>query len=240
MGDQVTKTSSSPEPVLTPVLLALTGVTGLIDAVSFLALQRVFAARMTGNVLFLAFALAGAEGMSVARSGTALVSFLIGGVIGGRIVVGTDGTRYRWASAAFGAEAFLLAMAALVAIGQRGEVSNDPTRLYALIVLTCVAMGIRNALVRKLGVPDLPTTVLTGTAAAMASDSALAGGERQGMLGRLTAIGCLVIGAAVGAWLLRHSVALPLALGAVIAGVCAAVAYYGMRRSAQASVPTKG
>jgi uncharacterized membrane protein YoaK (UPF0700 family) len=240
MGEKETTAYSSPEPILTPMLLALTLVTGLIDAVSFLALERVFTANMTGNFVFLAFALGGVKGMSVARSGTALVSFIIGAVIAGRIATGTNGsTRHRWTSVAFGAEVVLLAVGSVVAIGQRGEISNDLTRLYALIVLTGVAMGIRNAVVRKLAVPDLTTTLLTITTAALASDSALAGGSRGGWRRRTAAIGSMVTGAAVGAWLLRVSVALPLALSALITGVCAVAAYYGMRRSARTGVPAR-
>ena len=45
---------------LPPVLLSMTVVTGLVDAVSYLTLGHVFAANMTGNVAFLSFALAGA------------------------------------------------------------------------------------------------------------------------------------------------------------------------------------
>jgi len=48
-------------------LLALTGVTGLVDAVSFLGLGHVFTANMTGNVVLLAFAVAGTPGLSMAR-----------------------------------------------------------------------------------------------------------------------------------------------------------------------------
>jgi hypothetical protein len=42
---------------LPPLLLALTAVTGLVDAVSILRLGRVFVANMTGNVVFTGFAL---------------------------------------------------------------------------------------------------------------------------------------------------------------------------------------
>lgn len=45
-------------------LVALTLATGLVDAVSFLGLGQVFVANQTGNVVFLAFALAGASGLS--------------------------------------------------------------------------------------------------------------------------------------------------------------------------------
>src|SRR5262249_56879931 len=64
-------------------LLALTAVSGTVDAVSFLALGHIFTANMTGNVVFLAFAAAGAPEISVARSITSLVAFLSGAVIGG-------------------------------------------------------------------------------------------------------------------------------------------------------------
>ena len=50
---------SSPERALPAVLVGLTAVTGLVDAVSYLALGHVFTANMTGNVVFLGFALAG-------------------------------------------------------------------------------------------------------------------------------------------------------------------------------------
>ena len=44
-----------------------------------------------------------------------------------------------------------------------------------MIVLTATAMGLRNAVVRKLAVPDLTTTVLTLTVTGLAADSGLAG-----------------------------------------------------------------
>jgi len=58
-------------------LFALTAVTGMVDAVSFLALGHVFTANMTGNVVFLGFAIAGAPGTSAPRSIVALVVFAI-------------------------------------------------------------------------------------------------------------------------------------------------------------------
>ena len=47
------------------MLLGLTVVSGLIDAVSYLGLGHVFTANMTGNVVVLGFAAAGAPGFSV-------------------------------------------------------------------------------------------------------------------------------------------------------------------------------
>jgi len=66
-----------------PLLLHIaTAITGLIDAISYLALGHVFTANMTGNVVFVAFAVAGVPGLSLTRSLTALVAFLIGALIG--------------------------------------------------------------------------------------------------------------------------------------------------------------
>src|SRR5213078_4299680 len=60
-----TPDASSP---LVVALFGLTFVTGVIDAVSFLGLGHVFTANMTGNVVLLGFAVAGASGLSVARA----------------------------------------------------------------------------------------------------------------------------------------------------------------------------
>jgi uncharacterized membrane protein YoaK (UPF0700 family) len=56
----------APFGPLPPLLVAMTVVTGLVDAFSYLALGHVFVANMTGNVVFLGFAVAGAHGFSIA------------------------------------------------------------------------------------------------------------------------------------------------------------------------------
>src|SRR4051794_38326000 len=63
---------------LPALLVGLTVVPGLVDAVSYLALGHVFVANMTGNVVFLGFALAGAPGLSAPASLAALGAFLLG------------------------------------------------------------------------------------------------------------------------------------------------------------------
>src|SRR5271166_5650503 len=71
---------------LPALLLGLTIVTGLVDAVSILSLGRVFVANMTGNVVFIGFALAGAPGFLLAPSLSALAGFLGGAGLGGQMV----------------------------------------------------------------------------------------------------------------------------------------------------------
>ena len=52
---------------LPALLLILTAVSGVVDAVSILSLGRVFVANMTGNVVFVGFAIAGAPGSRCPR-----------------------------------------------------------------------------------------------------------------------------------------------------------------------------
>src|SRR5437763_6237159 len=71
---------------LTRALLALTFTTGLVDAVSYLALGRVFTANMTGNVVLLGFGIAGSGELPVVAPIVSLGAFLIGAGVGGVLV----------------------------------------------------------------------------------------------------------------------------------------------------------
>jgi uncharacterized membrane protein YoaK (UPF0700 family) len=219
------KPHASPERerALVPVLLAMTAAAGLVDAVSVLGLGRVFTANMTGNIVLLGFAAAGAPGLSFARSGAALLAFLLGAVIGGRISAkGSDHGPATWIALA--GEAALLLLATGLAVGAGTDLTGDPLRLYLVIGLTGAAMGMRNAVVRKLAIPDLTTTVLTLTITGLAADSFLAGGTGPRSTRRIAAIASMLVGAAGGAWLVAHGVAWALAAAALISAACAVVA----------------
>ncbi len=66
------------------MLIGLTVLTGVVDSVSILRLGRVFVANMTGNVVFVGFALAGAPGFVLSASLFALAGFLAGAALGGQ------------------------------------------------------------------------------------------------------------------------------------------------------------
>ena len=70
---------------LPPLLLSFTVVTGMVDAVSYLALGHVFVANMTGNIIFLGLAAAGVPGISAPTSLVSIAAFLLAGTAGGRI-----------------------------------------------------------------------------------------------------------------------------------------------------------
>ena len=199
-----------------PALCLLTLTTGLIDAVSYLALGHVFTANMTGNVVLLGFATAGAPGLSIKRSLTALVAFLLGAIGGGRLCREKTAGPERNFITGLIAESCLLGVATAVAIGSTGA-----TQRYLLIIITAIAMGIRNAVVRALAVPDMTTTVLTLTLTGLAADSSVAGNGNPRWGRRVAAVLCMLTGAAAGAKLLMYSLSLPLIIAALIPLLCA-------------------
>src|SRR5947209_12851488 len=81
--------STSVRHPLARALLVMTFTTGLIDAVSYLALGRVFTANMTGNIVLLGFGIAGSGGLPVVAPIISLVTFLLGAGVGGAIVTRT-------------------------------------------------------------------------------------------------------------------------------------------------------
>ena len=200
---------------LPPLLVMLTVVTGLVDSVSYVALGHVFVANMTGNVVFLGFALAGARGLSVWAALAAAAAFLAGATAGGRIGARFGAHRGRLLRSATATGAPLVLAATVVAAIAGQPVSEGPR--YALIVLLAVAMGVQNAVARRLAVPDLTTTVLTLTLTGIAADSKLAGGPGGHPARRILAVGAMFTGALVGALLVVHvDLVLPLALAAVL------------------------
>lgn len=222
--------NQAAEKIAPYVFLGMTAVTGLVDAVSFLSLGRVFTANMTGNVALLGFATARVPALSVTLSLTALVSFLAGAVLGGRIMArASSDSHFRFAAQAFLLEIVLLTAASLCGIGYKGDVTEPSVQPLALIALTALAIGARNAAVRKLAIPDLTTTVLTLTLTGIAADSSLARGNNVRLARRIGSVVAMFAGAAVGAVVIRHSVAAALGLAAGISALCNAALYRSLR-----------
>ena len=219
--------SANHSRTLVRLLLAMTVVTGLVDAVSYLALGRVFVANMTGNVVFIGFALANAPGFSLVASLSALAGFLLGAATAGRLI---DRVARRTALFALGtaAETVLLAAATLVVIVRRDDLGGSWS--YLVAGLAALALGLQNGVVRHLAVPDLTTTVLTMTLTGIAADL------RSGtvVVRRVAAVLAMLVGAVAGSVLVLHP-GPAVALGCVLAlsaGVTGA-AVLGWRREAR-------
>jgi uncharacterized membrane protein YoaK (UPF0700 family) len=207
-----------PHGPLPTLLVALTVVTGLVDAFSYLALGHVFVANMTGNVVFLGFALAGAAGFSIPASLAALAAFVAGALGGGRIASRFGHHRGHLLAYTSALQVGLFAIAVLLA-----ALSGDPVPAgyrYSLIVVLGAAMGIQNAGVRRLGVPDLTTTVLTLTITGIAADSTVVGGSGSMAGRRAVAVAAMLLGALVGALLVIHvHIVAPLAIALFVMAI---------------------
>jgi uncharacterized membrane protein YoaK (UPF0700 family) len=213
---------------LPPLLLGLTVVTGLVDAFSYLVLGHVFVSNMTGNVVFLGFALAGAKGFSIGASVVALASFVLGALAGGEVGARLGQDRGHLLSASASAQAALLALAVLLA-----ALSTQPVPWgfrYPLIVALAVAMGMQNATVRRLAVPDLTTAnVLTATITLIAADSTT-GGNGSSAARRVLSVVALFTGALIGAAFVLHVAIPPPLIAALAISVVVAVTSRVLRR----------
>src|SRR6266404_9090785 len=222
--------SPNAEKVIPYALLGMTVVTGLVDAVSFLSLGRVFTANMTGNIVLLAFAAAHVSGLSIARSLTALLAFLVGAILGGRIMTRANAdSQIRFAAQAFLLEVAFLFAASVSGIGYRGDLLEHSLQPFALIAFTALAMGTRNAAVRKLAIPDLTTTVLTLTITGIGADSSLANGDNPRLARRVASVVAMLLGAALGAVIIRYSISAALWLGTAISALCSAALFRSLR-----------
>ena len=220
--------SLGPDGSLPPALMLLTVLTGLVDAISFLGLGHVFTANMTGNVVFLGFAIAGSSGLSVPRTLTSLIAFLCGAILGGRVAAAMAASRRRWLVTVAVVEAGLLLASSSISIWFGIESATPSLGTYGLIGLLAVAMGLRNATVRRLAVPDMTTTVLTQTLTGLAAESSLAGGVNPRTGRRIASVFLIFAGAATGTLLLKFNLSLPLVVGCVIA-LGAAVVFAQLR-----------
>jgi uncharacterized membrane protein YoaK (UPF0700 family) len=224
--------ASAREEGLPPLLILLTVVTGVVDAVAYLRLGHVFVANMTGNIVFLGFAAGGAGGLSVWGSLLALACFLPGGIAAGRLTarLGDDRRRRLFAAASVELLLCVIAIAAAAAGGQH----LGPGSRYVLIAVLALAMGVQNATARHLAVADLTTTVLTLTLTGIASDSRVGGGSGAKTARRILAVAAMLLGAVAGALLLIHlRPVAPLVLAAALLALVAA----GARRRAPAPLP---
>ena len=206
------------------VLIGLTVVSGLVDAVSYLGLGHVFVANMTGNVVFLGFVAGGAADISAALSLLAIASFALGALACGRLARSSGGHRGRLLAVSSCVQVVAVAgafVASLASVGLRADVSA-----HVLVLLLAFAMGLQTATARRLGVADLTTTVLTLTVTGLAADPHPAGGVHPNTSRRLAALAAMFVGAFVGAvLLLRVSVSAALALAVVLLVLNAAAGY---------------
>ncbi len=196
----------------TALMLALTFSTGVVDAVGYLGLDRVFTGNMTGNVVILAMAVTGADGLPVLGPVLALLGFAGGAALGGRLLRRFDtGWSVATTRVLAGVGVCLAALTVLLA----APGLDEPRRLVVTTLLGA-AMGAQAAAARQVAVKDVTTVVVTSTITALAVDSFLGNGSGSRWRRRGTAVLMIMLGALAGALLLRVHLALGPALAALV------------------------
>lgn len=215
---------------LPPLLLCLTAVAGAVDAISYLGLGHVFVANMTGNIVFIGFAAAGAHGVSLGSSLLALAAFTGGAACATPLtarVVHNRGHLLATASAFMA----VIAAVALVVAGFSG-LELDPLRGAIVTTLLSITMGLQTAIARRLAVPDMPTSVLTLTITGLVADWPAARSAVNGARRRLVSVFAMLVGAFAGAACLVHAgISAALFLVAALFAVTAVFAFRFARRS---------
>jgi uncharacterized membrane protein YoaK (UPF0700 family) len=151
------------------MLLLLSLAAASLDAISYLGLGRVFTAMMTGNTVLLGLALAQGEVLAALRSILALIGFAIG-VFVGAIIVERESEPAEWPAAVTAALAFETMILMIVAASFTLFGNTREGMVYSLIILSAFAMGVQSAAVRRLGVPGIATTYITGTLTSLMVD----------------------------------------------------------------------
>ncbi|MEV7441656.1 YoaK family protein [Streptomyces sp. NPDC091204] len=168
------RTAGSQLPPHMPALMvALTAVTGVVEAVSLLALGPAFTAMQTGNVLFLAFGVAQAPDLPTLPAGISLAAFVLGVICGSHWEAVTEARGRRWFVLGLIVEAALILAAAAAGWGLVPRYGSPTPRHLAVTAVLALAMGMRNTTIMRANVPGVPTTLVTRSMTAFLGGSAM-------------------------------------------------------------------
>ncbi|WP_053701594.1 YoaK family protein [Streptomyces sp. WM6368] len=160
-------------PHMPALMVVLTGVTGMVEAASLLALGPAFTAMQTGNVLFLAFGTAGAGKLETLAPGVSLAAFAVGVVAGSHLESVSEIRGRRWFVIGLLAEAGLILIAAGIGWGLAPQYGSPAPRHLVATAVLALAMGLRNTTIMRANVPGVPTTLVTRSMTAFIGASAM-------------------------------------------------------------------
>ena len=205
-------------------IVVLTITTGAVNAVSFLALGKVFSSIITGNLVLLGVAVTTHSSAEAVHASLAIAGYAAGILIGAPLAARRSSQVGAWpasVTATLGAE--LVVLAGFCVGWELSDGSPHDGGQLALLIVAAAAMGMQSAAVRRLG--HMSSTYLTSTLLAVLAG--LATRTRPEGLGRsLGALAAIVVGALAGGMLARSAyawlpVAVLLPLGVVVTGSAA-------------------
>ena len=208
-----------PDPVL---LTVLSFGTGFLDALTYLGLDRIFGANMTGNLILVGIGITGDPGQLI-HPLVAILSFCVGSMLAGTCNRLLE-ARKRGSPAPrmlFLATGVLLAASAVLA-----AFDVDGSLGLVVTALIGVAMGCQGLAARLLGVPEINTVVVTSTLSQFFAEvgSGRAWRKRRISGRQMSAIASMLAGAVVGAAVVPFAglaaLAFPSALVLIMALFC--------------------
>jgi uncharacterized membrane protein YoaK (UPF0700 family) len=187
------------------LLNALAVSSGAVDAISFLALGKVFSAFMTGNIAFLGLRVAGASAPGGVAIVVSMAAFAVGVYLSTRIVRPSEGTGMWPQRVTMALGVSLIAHAAFLAVwfASNGQPSIEVA--HVLLGSWGLAMGMQSAAVRTLHVEGVFTTAATATIILLVGDMTnwpATVAERRRLASVLVS---LFVGATAGGLLLVHA-----------------------------------
>jgi uncharacterized membrane protein YoaK (UPF0700 family) len=209
--------SSRADGLSTALMLTLSFGTGVLDAATYLGLHQVFTANMTGNVVFVGLGLADTADVPLLRAALALVGFVAGATVAGLLQRGREPA---WPNADGIVASILLTVAVVVGtcavvlhVADLGEAGLD-----ALTAALAAAMGAQAVAARRVAVGDVSTVVVTSTLAGLFAEGVWSAGtaSHAATLRRAGAVTTMMAGAVVGAFVLKVSLALAVAVPAAL------------------------
>ena len=194
-----------------PGLYLVAAICGIIDVTCIKALGGVFAEMMTGNLLLMAVDVG--SGGTFDRSSRylwPLAAFALGAILGGRLLHLPHEREVR-------RFAFLAVWSTIIisaAVCWAYEPNGNETLGHAITALLALGMGLQTAVLRKHGVQDLATNVMTLTLTALLSESRLGEGTRPNVLRRVLSILFFFGGGVIAAAVVHYGTVYPLGLAA--------------------------
>lgn len=150
------------------MLVVISSAAGSVDAMVYLGVRQIFPANMTGNTVLLGIALGRGDLSTFVGAGIALAGFFFGAAAGAAVVErGREDVV--WPSVVTAALALECAFLVAFAVGWNLVGEPDGGATYLLVAPVAVAMGVQGAAVRRLGVPGISATFVTGTLASLAT-----------------------------------------------------------------------
>jgi len=238
MAGTVRAGAARAEAAYVRALLVLTAATGAIDGVSYLALDRVFTGNMTGNVLFIGFGIVGVQDIPLVNNLVALLTFMLGAVLGARVAGhNAGGVRLRRSALVMVLVNTVLVLALAVVWIILGRIGTPV--MVVITGLLALLLGAQAAAVKQIGIRDLSTVVVTMTMVNLSTDSRVAGGRGVAWFRRVAAVVTMGVGALAAAALTRYlGGAYALALAGVVMAFGALA--LGRARRLDAAEPAPG